>query len=517
MVIARASSKQASAISLFAALLVGILLFQISNGRWIVPLATWLYPVFIVYFLRNSKRFLHVLLCWLLYTIAFMVAWKGLVPAPGVLYYIITGGVALIFFLPFVLDKYFAGKIKDFGATLILPLSYVATEYIVSLLNPYGTWTFLGYTQFGNLPLMQIVSITGIYGITFLILWLGTVLNWIIENNFAWEVIHKGVKTFAAVNTLVLLFGGISLMFFSPKSEEVKVAGVQSDLPLQFQEQFINESEALAEPGVSVSVAQWDYAIQLDKLIIDDLFQKTIQTARDGAKIVTWAEATVRVYKDEVPAFLEKGKTIAKEEDIYLFLAYANMLNTDMKKLPEQRLLENTVTIIGPTGEVLSTYVKAIPVPGTEAAWSLKGDGILKFVDTPVGRLSPIICFENDFPAYNRKASGAKVDIVFSPSGDWVEIDPYHTNIRAFRAIENGYSSVNVVANGLSAAYDYQGRTLATMDYFKTKDKVFTAYVPTKGVRTVYSMVGDLFSILCIVGFGTIAAKALVSKRAGEL
>lgn len=510
------SSKRAPAMLLYAVLLVGILLFQISNGRWIVPLATWLFPVFMVYFLRNSKNFLNVLLCWLLYTGAFMIAWKGLVPAPGVLYYIITGGVALIFFLPFILDKFFAGKIKGFSSTLVLPLSYVAIEYVVSLLNPYGTWTFLGYTQFGNLPLMQVVSITGIYGITFLILWFGTVLNWMLENNFFWEVIHKGVKIFAAVITLVLLFGGVSLMFFSPQSEVVKVAGVQSDLPLQFHEKYKNEMEALAEPGVGHSIAQWDFAIQKDKLVIDDLLQKTVKAAQDGAKIVSWAEATVKVYKDEVPGFLDKGKAVAKEENIYLFLAYANMLSTDEKKLPEQRLIENTVTVISPSGEVLTTYVKATPVPGWEAAVSLKGDGALKFVDTPFGRLSPIICFENDFPAFNRKAGGANVDIVFSPSGDWVEIDPYHTIMRAFRAIENGYSSVNVVANGLSAVYDYQGRTLAAMDYFKTKDKVFTAYVPTEGVTTIYSKVGDLFSILCIVGFGALVAAGFRLKKAGK-
>ena len=83
----------------------------------------------------------------------------------------------------------------------------------------------------------------------------------------------------------------------------------------------------------------------------------------------------------------------------------------------------------------------------------------------------------------------------------------------AFRAIENGFSVVRVTGLGLSAVYDYQGRTLATMDYFKTKDKVFTAYVPEKGVRTVYSQIGDVFAWLSIVGFVILLEKVVFGKK----
>ena len=103
--------------------------------------------------------------------------------------------------------------------------------------------------------------------------------------------------------------------------------------------------------------------------------------------------------------------------------------------------------------------------------------------------------------------------IFFDPSGDWKDIDPYHTNMMAFRAIENGFSVVRVTGLGLSAAYDYQGRTLATMDYFKTKDKVFTAYVPEKGVRTVYSQIGDLFSWLSIAGLIAIIGRVILKRK----
>ena len=33
-------------------------------------------------------------------------------------------------------------------------------------------WNFLGVTQFENKPLIQIASVTGVYGVSFLIVWL---------------------------------------------------------------------------------------------------------------------------------------------------------------------------------------------------------------------------------------------------------------------------------------------------------------------------------------------------------
>ena len=105
------------------------------------------------------------------------------------------------------------------------------------------------------------------------------------------------------------------------------------------------------------------------------------------------------------------------------------------------------------------------------------------------------------------------VDILFVPSGDWKEIDPYHTHMVAFRAVENGFSVVRVTELGLSAACDYQGRTLATMDYFKTADKVFTAYLPKKGVRTIYSQIGDLFSWLSVAGLIAIVGMVILKRN----
>jgi apolipoprotein N-acyltransferase len=75
-----------------------------------------------------------------------------------------------------------------------------------------------------------------------------------------------------------------------------------------------------------------------------------------------------------------------------------------------------------------------------------------------------------------------------------------HSQNATFRAIENGYSLVRQASNGLAMTVDYQGHVLAASDSFVTDQQTMIAFVPVKGVQTLYTLVGDLFVWLCIAG-----------------
>jgi apolipoprotein N-acyltransferase len=493
----------------FLLLAIGLLLLLVSNGRWIVPVATWLFSIFIIRFLRNQKNWRHILIFFMAYLGVFCIVWKGLIQLSGFTYYAVAGGIGIAFFLPFLLDKILTPRSRGFISTLVFPLAYTVVEYIGFQFTPYGSWGSLAYTQYGNLPLMQIVSITGIYGLTFLITWFASVVNWSWEQNFDWSKINKGVKIYASVMAAVLLYGGANLVLLSPKSNEVKVAGVQSHIAEKVLEP-VNEKLSAGD----YSEAVWKSFFTQTNIIIDDLFAKSEIAAKGGAKIVSWAENPVMIPKGDEPAFIDRGKNLAKQQQIYLLLNYSINFHTDPRRVPKEKMWSTRVVIVSPEGEVLSTYRKTILVPGMEAMLAVSGNDDAAVISTPFGRISSLICFDNDFPAFVRKQVGKEgVDILFDPSGDWKDIDPYHTNMMAFRAIENGFSVLRVTGLGLSAAYDYQGRTLATMDYFKTNDKVFTAYVPEKGVGTIYSQIGDLFAWLAIAGLIVLIGRVIMKRK----
>jgi apolipoprotein N-acyltransferase len=129
--------------------------------------------------------------------------------------------------------------------------------------------------------------------------------------------------------------------------------------------------------------------------------------------------------------------------------------------------------------------------------------------DSEFGRLVGAICFDQDFPTMMRQAGRAGADIVIGPSNDWRAIAPSHDDASTFRAVENGYSLLRPASNGLSLAVDYRGQVRAAADYFTASDRqVLTATLPTHGVRTIYSRIGDVFAWACLAGLALLAVAA---------
>lgn len=177
--------------------------------------------------------------------------------------------------------------------------------------------------------------------------------------------------------------------------------------------------------------------------------------------------------------------------------------------LPEDptQLNENKIVLIDPEGAVVWTYFKARPVPVVEEPYAVKSSGLIPVAATPFGKLGAVICYDMDDQAYLRQA-GLNVGLLFAPSGDW-EIDPMHTQMAVFRAIEQGFALVRPANHGLSIAVDPLGRIVAQMDHFATEDRVLVANVPVQLVPTLYTTIGDAFAWLCVAGLAVTLGLAI--------
>lgn len=217
-----------------------------------------------------------------------------------------------------------------------------------------------------------------------------------------------------------------------------------------------------------------------------------------------WAEANAMVDKEDEDELIDRGRQFAIQQDVYLSMAL-------FTRIPNQYRRENKTVTIDPTGEVVSTYFKSRPPIGEP---SVIGDGIIPVISTPFGKISSVICSDMDSPFHLRQQSVREgIDIMLAPSWDWREIDPYHTWMTAFRGIENGFSIVRQTNDGLSQATDYQGNILASMDHYTTEEHVMISHVPTGGVTTIYSRVGDVFAWLCLGGFLSMVGAAVRRAR----
>ena len=173
--------------------------------------------------------------------------------------------------------------------------------------------------------------------------------------------------------------------------------------------------------------------------------------------------------------------------------------------------------LIDPSGKIVSIYQKAHPVAGEENLRLVAGNGQIPVVASPYGRLATVVCQDRDFLDIISRVGQANADILLVPGGDWREMDPYHSQVATFEAIEMGSSLVTQVDGGLSVAVDYEGNVLASTDLYSTDPQLMVAYVPMQGVHTIYATIGDLFAWLSIAGLVGLIGVALARRRkAGE-
>lgn len=455
-------------------LLIGTLLMVVANGRWIVPIAAWLAPVFLLRFMRTRKPLPGLLGTLVALIVAYVTAWRGLIPLPGVFYYAVASGLALILWLAYLADRLLAPRVRGFAATLVFPATVTSLEYLCTMTSPYASWGSIAYTQYGNLPLVQLASVTGIWGITFLVTWFASVINWIWDNEFEWVRVRRGVGLFVGVLGVILLFGELRLILTTPRDETVRVA--------------------------TLTGAPHTQGLPNGELL-DNYVQRIRELAHAGAEIVVLDEAGVCATHESESLCVARVCELASQQRIHLLVGLGVMNVTHARGRAW-----NKAVWIDPSGKVASEYAKSLLLPGESF---IPGDGRLRVHDTPHGRVTAAICMDLDRPSLIRQAGRERADILLVPSSDWREIDPIHTHMASFRAIENGVSLVRATNDGLSAAFDYHGRVLEMVDYFTSEASPMICEVPTRGVRTAYSLIGDALAWLCVAGLGTFAIWAM--------
>ena len=151
-----------------------IVLLMFSNGRFPIAVCAWLGPAFMIHFARAGKGFVRLPLAFVGLSFAFGYQFYGMAPFQGVAYGMFAAAFGIVLLLPYVADRYLGPSRQGLTRSLVFPLALVASEYLASF-NPFGTWGSIAYSQYEHLTLLQLLSVTGLYGITFLIGWFASV------------------------------------------------------------------------------------------------------------------------------------------------------------------------------------------------------------------------------------------------------------------------------------------------------------------------------------------------------
>ncbi|MCP4318997.1 MAG: hypothetical protein GY789_24140, partial [Hyphomicrobiales bacterium] len=300
---------------------MAFVLLVLANGKFSVPVAAWLGPVFMVRFVRTQGLKIGLPIGYVTLVVMLIISWQGMIPIPFLwALSLVFAIIGVIFLLPYMIDRLLVGQITGFLATLILPIAWVSIDFINAHFNPYGGWGMIAYSQHGNLPLLQLLSLTGIWGVTFVVVWFAAVANWAWEQEFKWEKIRAGVIVYVGIVAAILVLGGARLAVFPPDAETVRVASISAKMPRE------SISRGTDADGVAIALKNQNTH--------DELFRLSEIGARVGSKFILWAEANAQIDKEAEPTLIERGQDFARQHQVYLSMAL-------FTRIPGQYLREN--------------------------------------------------------------------------------------------------------------------------------------------------------------------------------
>lgn len=264
---------------------------------------------------------------------------------------------------------------------------------------------------------------------------------------------------------------------------------IYGSLRVDFWKATTKETVTVASVGTDSEVSGLPFADEAtNNKFKNALFSRTEEAAKNGAKLISWNEAAIFIQRDDENNWQDSLKALANDLNISLIASYVVPVSVEPLKL------ENKLLSINSKGEIEYKYLKHQPVPGEP---SIKGDEPFKTMKDNGLNIGAAICYDFDYP-YIAKAFGQlNANIVAIPSSDWRGIDPLHSRMAAFRAIEQGYSLLRSTRFGLSAAINPIGEMTAQMSSFDNHDKIMLAELPTHRISTFYSIIGDSFVYAC--------------------
>jgi len=478
----------------------GIFIFtRMSKLVPTIPVTILIAPIFILRFIRTQPAKRGIWLTLLGFILIINIGLWGIFDMGGglssLLFNLIRSSLlAVLYFLPFMTDRLIYPKFKNKGplSTLIFPVITTAVFFFLTREGPFEGAVQLGKFVYGPIILKQLISLFGIPASVFITSWFASIINYSWENKFSLKKTKKLALVFLSIVLLIFLFGAIKTSFIDSQSDTVKVAAIIFP----------------PEDGKTVSMEEIFYQkiISPFEKRISEIENLTKIAASNGAKIVSFQEFAMVIYEEDEDKFITKCQEIAKENNVYFSINYAYFAREGKGK--------NKHSLIDDNGNILLDYTKkylaGIGDVG-ETRVFVKGPEIIQSVDTPYGRIGVSICREIDMAKYMKQAGKQNVDIMLSPAYEWPK--NLVINYGYMRAIENGFSLVRPTYNGITFAVDFNGNILNQMDFDETEDGIMYADVPTKGVRTLYPHIGDIFGWICVLGLLGLIVFSIINRK----
>jgi apolipoprotein N-acyltransferase len=476
--------------------------------------------------------------------VPFLVAVAGKPPLYSATLSCLTGGLFLraIFYwinaaqgvtwtYDLALTFYFAAYFGLFGFTLglasrrlrlplliVAPAAWVSAEYFRSNAGFLALpWGLLGHSQYRVLPLIQVASLAGAYGVSFLIVMVNAFVAECVlaarrPRSARYGELLAGASVTAVLLGLSLAFGAASIPR-SPSGPGVTIVLVQGNIP---------------------QAERWVPDLRARNLVRH--LQLSKEAARAGeTDLIVWPETSVQGSLTEDLWAFRALAALARETRAYLLVGSATRPKFGPAEVRRNNR-SNSAFLISPAGRLAGRYdkIRLLPfgeylpyadrLPWPAGLASAAGNFVPGRDYTLLGldgtQFGVAICWETIFPDTVRtfvERGAAFVVNIGNEAWFGESAAPYQfLAMNVFRAVENHIAIARASNTGVSALINPDGRIIDRVqsggkDIFVAG--ALTGRVPTTRERTFYTRYGDVFAWTTMMYSLALLLRALARRR----
>jgi len=377
-----------------------------------------------------------------------------------------------------------------FPIFLSAPFVWVFLEYIRGVFLTGFPWALIAYSQHNFLPFIQVVSITGVYFISFLIIAVNCIFYYV------W--IEKKVPAVFCIVTGVLI--AMSILYGVLKlKENGNMEGVKK--------------VAIVQGNIAQDV-KWDDRFKAKT--VEKYIKMTVEHG-NGCDLVIWPETSL-------PFPFNKAELI---EPQLKYLAMSIKADIVFGTVHEEKgdKFYNSAYLINSKGELPGFYNKVHLVPFgeytplreyipflekiTAAGGNFSAGTSNNPVKSTIGNIGILICYEGIFPHISVKTVRKGAQVIINLTNDaWYDRTsaPFqHLVFYVFRAIETDRFILRAANTGISAVIDNRGRIKKKTHIFE--DAVLKGDFHLSDKKTFYVKYGDWFIYILALVFLLIFAR----------
>jgi apolipoprotein N-acyltransferase len=384
--------------------------------------------------------------------------------------------------------------------------TWVALEMIVARIFGGFPWNLLGDSQYRIVPLIQFASFTGVYGVSFLVVW--TSMSLLCG---AMAVFGKPTQRSPWMAEIILPFTAIFVAMFYGFHQLAHPDANRREIKV-----------ALAQPGIPQTMI-WDADKNRERF--RDLMVLSEDALAQPADVLIWPEAAL-----PGTPFDEEGKIGAPIAELaQRHKAWLMIGGDDFDAKPAETNYFNACFLINPDGKLAGRYHKRglvilgeyiplkrwlLPLATWMGGVYTPGDHAMQFQLSAASAAAPekvqtsvLICFEDVFPHLARKSVQPDTDFLVNITNDgWFGEGAAQWQQAAaatFRTIENGVPLIRCANTGITCWIDRYGRWQQVFT-----DKNGTVYgvgfmhgtipLPDSHPQTFYNLHGDWFGWACV-------------------